>query len=139
MFDRVYTVGCFDYLHVGHEILFQRLRESGKEVIVGIHDDASIELLKKLKPHEHENLEIRVAKIKKFCDSVFIVSDKDPSLYLKAIIRDYDNKENACFIRGDDMPNFPGKRIVEEKMSIKYVPYTQGISSTEIRKNKASQ
>ena len=30
--DKVYTVGCFDLLHRGHEILFKNMRTMGREV-----------------------------------------------------------------------------------------------------------
>ena len=30
--DKVYTVGCFDLFHRGHEILLKRMRKLGKEV-----------------------------------------------------------------------------------------------------------
>ena len=30
--DKVYTVGCFDLFHIGHENLLKRMRKLGKEV-----------------------------------------------------------------------------------------------------------
>lgn len=136
MFDRIYTVGCFDYFHHGHELLFKKMREYGKTIIVGIHDDKSIEELKNLNPDQHEDLQTRMSKVKKFCDIVYVIPHKDPTFFLKCIVRDDDTNETACFIRGDDMPNFPGKEFINSKMSIKYLPYTTGISSTQIRLNK---
>jgi cytidyltransferase-like protein len=134
-YDRVYTVGCFDWFHKGHDTLLKNLRSYGKTVIVGIHDDDSIEKLKKLKPHEHQTIKERMANIKEFADIVYVIPDKDPTFFLKCVVNDDDTKDNACFIRGDDMPNFPGREFIENKMSIKLLPYTQGVSSTEIRKN----
>lgn len=32
MVDKVYTVGCFDLLHYGHEKLFKHMRTMGREV-----------------------------------------------------------------------------------------------------------
>lgn len=32
MVDKVYTVGCFDLLHRGHEKLFKNMRTMGREV-----------------------------------------------------------------------------------------------------------
>lgn len=34
MVDKVYTVGCFDLLHRGHEKLFKNMRSMGREVCV---------------------------------------------------------------------------------------------------------
>ena len=42
---------------------------------------------------------------------------------------------NACFIRANDNINFPGKECVEKRISIEYLPYTKGDSSTQIRKD----
>lgn len=36
---QVYTIGCFDLFHRGHENLLATLREFGDYVVVGIHDD----------------------------------------------------------------------------------------------------
>jgi len=43
---KVYTIGCFDLVHHGHINLLKALRTFGNTVIVGIHDDASYQLLK---------------------------------------------------------------------------------------------
>lgn len=36
------------------------------------------------------------------------------------------------------MPNFPARDVVEKLMPIKFLPYTQGVSSTQLRKEKFS-
>jgi len=104
-------------------------------VIVGIHDDNSIEKLKHLSMSEHEPLDIRMRKLKPYADIIFVISSTDPSIYLECVINKLDNKENACFIRGDDMPKFPARQVIEEKIMIHLEPYTHGISSTQIRKD----
>lgn len=136
MYDRVYTIGCFDWFHFGHEKLLNTLKTYGTQVIVGIHDDISFEQLKNLKPEEHQDIKTRMANAKKIVDIVYVVPDKDPTHFLNCVILDCDNKENACYIRGDDMPNFPGRELIESKISIKLLPYTKGVSSTQIRKEK---
>lgn len=138
-YRKIYTVGCFDHQHWGHEILFNRMREHGDKIIVGIHDDASIEALKGLKPDEHQNIETRMANVKKYVDSIFVIPNKDPTFYLQCMVQTEDNHQNCCYIRADDMPNFPGRDFVESKMSIKFLPYTQGVSSTQIRKENSKK
>lgn len=133
MFDRIYSIGCFDHFHFGHQILLQKMRKLGKQLIIGIHDDASLEKLKKLKPSSHQDLKTRMQNVKKYADVVFIIPDTEPSFYLNCVLHDEDNLENACFVRADDMPNFPGKLIVENRISLLFLPYTEGISSTIIR------
>ncbi len=133
MYKRVYTIGCFDWFHVGHKNLLNILRDYGETVIVGIHDDNSIRILKNLKPNQHQLLKIRMENVKQYADIVYVIPDTDPTFFLECIVQKDDNKENACFIRADDMPNFPGRKFIEKKMSIKLIPYTEGISSTKIR------
>ena len=70
-FDAVYTVGCYDLLHEGHATLFRRLRKIGRRVIVGLHDDASIMLLKNKTPIDPT--EVRLANVKKHVDQVFLI------------------------------------------------------------------
>lgn len=134
MFDRIYSIGCFDYFHQGHINLLNTMRFYGKELIIGIHDDCSIEQLKNLSPTDHQPLTLRISNVKKYADRVYVIPAKDPSLYLQCMLLKEDTKDNACYIRADDMKKFPGKHIIDNKISIKYLPYTKNISSTQIRK-----
>lgn len=133
-FERVYTIGCFDYFHDGHKKLLNKLRKLGNTVIVGIHDDTSLEKLKKLQPEQHQPLETRINSILPHIDQLYVIPSTDPSLYLKAMLHPYDTPNTGCFIRGDDMQNFPGIEQVKNRISVRFLPYTQGVSSTQIRK-----
>ncbi len=135
-YERIYTIGCFDWFHYGHQNLLERMRKRGKQIIVGIHDDHSFEQLKNLKPTDHENIKKRMTNVKKYADIVYVVPDKDPTFFLDCVIRNDDTKDNACFMRADDMPNFPGRNLIESKISLEFLEYTKGISSTEIRNKK---
>lgn len=42
--------------------------------------------------------------------------------------------ETACYVRGDDMKDFPSRDVVENLMPIKFLPYTKGVSTTQLRK-----
>ena len=135
-YKKIYTIGCFDWFHYGHRNLLNRMKKYGDYIIVGVHDDKSIEQLKNLEPHEHENVYTRMDNVKTFADLVYVIPHRDPTFFLNNVISDDDNKKNSCFIRGNDMPNFPGRQIIEDKIDIILLPYTGGISSTEIRKSK---
>lgn len=130
----IYTVGCFDKFHHGHVKLLERLNRMGDQVYVGIHDDKSIEKLKNLELHHHDDLWTRAKNVKSHCNIIFIVADVDPTFYIKMILDTKLHQEEICFMRADDMIDFPGKPFVEKKMKIEYVSYTNGISSTMIRK-----
>ena len=135
MYERIYTIGCFDFLHEGHINLINSMKKMGKTIIAGIHDNNSLKKLKNLSDNDYQDILIRVKNLKKHVDHVYIISDTDPSLFLYSIISKYDNKNNACFVRADDNINFPGINIINGIISIKYLPYTQNISSTIIRNN----
>ena len=132
----VYTIGCFDQFHKGHNILLNKMKKEGDILIVGVHDDTSIEKLKNLTPDMHNTIVERMNDVKKIADIVYVIPDTNPTEYIKNIIFKDSNKENSCYIRGNDMINFPGKELVSSKMNIKYYPYTQGISATMIRNAK---
>lgn len=119
--DKVYTVGCFDLFHHGHIKLIQRMRKIGKIVVVGVHDSRSIYKLKNRVPVDSTTL--RMINVKSHADVVFCISGTDPSNYMTCIVNLKDN-ETALYVRGDDMPDFPSKTVVENLMPIKYLPYT---------------
>ena len=63
---------------------------------------------------------------------VFVVSSTDPSPYIRCCVH-LKSGQKALYVRGDDMPQFPGRSVCEELMSIKLLPYTRGVSSTVLR------
>ena len=131
-FDVVVTIGCFDLFHEGHIKLMQRMRTHGRKLLVGLHDDESINLLKGRFPVD--NVVKRLQNVKKYADQVFVIPSTDPSPYLDGAVDRSIPKEKMCFIRGADMPKFPGRSIAEQVMEIKLLPYTEGVSSTMLRK-----
>ena len=133
MYDNVYSIGCFDFLHAGHIKILTYMRKKGKKLIVGIHDDNSLEKLKNLKKHEHESVKVRMSKVKKYVDVVYVINNVDPTFCFKMM---YDGDGENVYIRANDNNNFPGREFVETVMDIELYPYTAGISSTKIRQEK---
>jgi len=128
--DKVYTIGCFDLFHEGHRLLLQRMRQFGREVIVGVHDSRSIHKLKSRVPVD--GTETRMINVKRYADQVYCVSGTDPSTFVTCIVYLREN-ETALYVRGDDMADFPSRHVVEELMPVKFLPYTNGVSSTQLR------
>ena len=68
-YDRIYSIGCFDGViagnfHKGHFNLMKRMRDMlnlNGLLIIGIHDDSSLEKLKNLKPKDHQTTKERMA------------------------------------------------------------------------------
>ena len=77
-YDRVFSVGCFDQFHYGHKKILNTMRNYGNELIIGIHDDESIEKLKNLSKLAHKPLQERLKDLKPYCDRVFIINSTDP-------------------------------------------------------------
>lgn len=75
---KVYTIGCFDLFHRGHQNVLLSLREFGYYIVAGIHDDSSYYQLKK--KNTIDNLETRIKNVKPFVDQLFVIPSTDPPL-----------------------------------------------------------
>jgi cytidyltransferase-like protein len=129
---KVYTIGCFDLFHRGHQNVLVSLREFGYYIVAGIHDDESYFKLKN--KYTIDNLETRMENVKPFVDQLFVIPSTDPLIYIKSMVSQQDIESGACcYARGDDMLQFPGREWVESVMPVHFVPRTEGCSSTLIR------
>eukprot|EP00429_Kryptoperidinium_foliaceum_P010053 CAMPEP_0176001486 /NCGR_PEP_ID=MMETSP0120_2-20121206/147_1 /TAXON_ID=160619 /ORGANISM="Kryptoperidinium foliaceum, Strain CCMP 1326" /LENGTH=400 /DNA_ID=CAMNT_0017334027 /DNA_START=833 /DNA_END=2035 /DNA_ORIENTATION=+ len=129
---KVYTIGCFDLFHRGHQNVLQSLREFGCYIVAGIHDDESYFKLKN--KYTIDNLETRMNNVKPFVDQLFVIPSTDPLIYVKSMVSEQDIATGACcYARGDDMLNFPGREWIESVMPVHFVPRTEACSSTLIR------
>ena len=129
---KVYTIGCFDLFHRGHQNVLRSLREFGYFIVAGIHDDASYYKLKN--KYTIDNLETRMKNVKPFVDQIYVIPSTCPELYLKSMVSEQDIVcGSCCYARGDDMLNFPGREWVESVMPVHFVPRTESCSSTLIR------
>lgn len=129
---KVYTIGCFDLFHRGHQNVLLSLREFGYYVVAGINDDDSYFKLKN--KHAIEDLETRINNVKPFVDQIFVIPSTNPLVYIKAMVSEQDiSTGSCCYARGDDMLDFPGREWVESVMPVHFVPRTEACSSTLIR------
>merc|ERR1719276_146406 len=81
---KVYTIGCFDLFHRGHQNVLNSLREFGYFIVAGIHDDQSYFDLKK--KYTIDNLETRMNNVKPFVDQLFVIPSTDPLIYIQAAV-----------------------------------------------------
>ena len=42
MFNNIYSIGCFDFFHHGHNNILSKMKSYGKKLVVGVHDDNSL-------------------------------------------------------------------------------------------------
>lgn len=135
----VLTVGCFDRLHRGHMIMLERLRKYGINLIVGIHDNESIEQIKGVS--DIQSIQTRQKHLIQFAKNIstFIVRSPDPSSSIQSALTQILSKsectvKDICFVRGNDNYEFPGVGVIRSHgIAIHYVPYDKSISTTTLR------
>ncbi len=129
-----YTCGVFDLFHVGHLNLLERCKEMCDVLIVGVCDDEYVTEVKKKIPVYSEDQRVRIINALKVVDHAELVSieeTNDKMLALKKF------KFDVLF-SGDDWKGSERYLRTEEQFakygaSIEYLPYTKGISTTDIK------
>lgn len=126
-----YTDGVYDLFHIGHLNMIQAAKRQCEYLIVGVHGDDVVEGYKHHKPIINENERKRIVESIKGVDRAEINRFRDK---LKLWERYH---FDVVFI-GDDWKgterwnNF--EKVLEKiNVDVVYVPYTKGISTTEIR------
>lgn len=126
-----FTDGVYDMFHVGHLNMIRASKEYCDYLIVGVHSDEIVEGYKHRKTiiNEHDRREI-VGAIKEVDEAVINYTRDKMKLWEKYHF-------DVIFI-GDDWKgterwnNFE-KVLAEVGVSVEYLPYTKGISTTQIR------
>lgn len=137
-FIKIYTGGTFDIPHLGHYNFFKQVKELFPDswLIVALNTDEFIKEFKGSLPlFSYEERE-RFLKMIPFVDTVIVNThgaDSKPTISMVepnviAIGNDWLEK-NYCKQMG-----FDAKWLREKNISLVYLPYTDGISTTEIKK-----
>ena len=127
-----YTDGVYDMFHVGHLNMIREAKNLCDYLIVGVHSDEIVEGYKHRKTVINENDRREIVEAIKYVDKAVINTTRDKLELWKL------HKFDVVFI-GDDWKgterwnNFE-KVLAEISVSVEYVPYTKGISTTQIRK-----
>ena len=127
-----YTDGVYDLFHVGHLNMIQTAKSNCETLLVGVHGDDVVEEYKHFRPIINENDRKRIIESIKGVDRVVINRFRDKMKLWELYHFD------VVFI-GDDWKgterwiNFE-KKLNEIGVDVIYVPYTKGISTTEIKK-----
>jgi glycerol-3-phosphate cytidylyltransferase len=132
----VYIGGTFDLFHVGHVRLLHQCAQNFRDVVVSLNTDEFVERYKHKRPVYTLNERIEILRSCSYVDSVIVnVGCEDSTKSIDVISPDY-------IAHGDDWTGNSLMRqmgLTEEYMKRKnisffYVPYTKGISSSQIRK-----
>lgn len=128
-----YTAGVYDMFHIGHLNLLMKAKQYCEHLIVAVSTDEVV--LKNKNKRPIINFEDR----KKIVEAIRYVDEVVPQV-------DYSNKKSAAIkynidvmFVGDDWKgtekwNRIEKELLEIGVDVVYLPYTQSISSTILRK-----
>lgn len=126
-----YTDGVYDLFHVGHLNMIQAAKRQCEYLIVGVHGDDVVKEYKHHTPIIHENDRKRILESINGVDKVVINRFRDKMKLWELYHFD------VIFI-GDDWKGTERWNRFEEELhainvDVVYVPYTRGISTTQIR------
>jgi len=123
----VITYGTYDMLHEGHINLLKRAKELGDYLIVGVTSESYDRSRGKLNVSQSTKKRVNAIKKLPYVDEVIIETHKNQKL------EDVQKYNVDIFAIGDD---WVGKfDYLKKYTEVIYLPRTEGISSTLIRKN----
>ena len=126
-----YTDGVFDLFHIGHLNMIQTAAGECERLIVGVHSDDVVEEYKHKRPIINEEDRRRIIASIKGVDEAVTTRFRDK-------LRLWEMYHFDVVFIGDDWrgtkrwSNFE-KILANVGVDVVYVPYTKGISTTDIR------
>lgn len=126
-----YTQGTFDLFHIGHLNLLKEAKKQCDYLIVGVNSDKLVEDYKNKKPIISEDDRIAIVESLKMVDKAVKCCTLDK------IDAWNKNHFNYVFIGSDWKNSLRWKQTEKDLAKVNarviYLPYTQGISSTQIK------
>ena len=127
-----YTDGVFDMFHVGHLNMINQAKSYCESLIVGVHSDEIVMGYKHHKPIINETDRVKIVSCINGVDKAVITRFRD-KLELKKIYN-----FDVVFIgddwKGTERWNYFEKELKSLGTDVIYLPYTDGISTSEIRR-----
>ena len=129
----VFTNGCFDILHLGHQTYLNQSKALGDFLIVAINSDESVKSLKgDDRPINNQELRSKNLLNLDCVDEVVVFSEKTPLKLIEFLLPD-------VLTKGGDYnhKNIVGSNIVEKNGGkVILLPYLKGYSTTTIINNR---
>ena len=129
----VFTNGCFDILHLGHQTYLNQSKALGDFLIVAINSDESVKSLKgDDRPINNQELRSKNLLNLDCVDEVVVFSEKTPLKLIEFLLPD-------VLTKGGDYnhKNIVGSNIVEENGGkVILLPYLKGYSTTTLINNR---
>ena len=127
-----YTTGVFDMFHVGHLNILRKAKENCDYLIVGVSSDELVESYKDktpIIPFDHRK---EIIESIKFVDKVVVQSHRDKIKSFHEI--GFDIMFVGSDWKGSELFNTVEKELESYGAEIHYFNYTEGISSTRLRR-----
>lgn len=129
-----YTCGVFDMFHVGHLNLLEKCKSMCDYLIVGVCNDDYVRNIKHKEPVYNEQDRVRILEALKVVDRAELVTIEETNDKILAIEKFHFD----VLFSGDDWKGSERYQKTEEQFKkygafIEYFPYTQGISTTQIK------
>lgn len=133
----IITYGTFDLFHYGHYNLLKRASQMGDKLIVGVSSDKMCISKGKITILNQDE-RMSIVKDLKFVDLVILEDNMEQK------ILDCDKYGVDVFVLGDDyrtiFPSMPEYNILLKKgVSVVFLPRTEGISSTLLKRKLKEQ
>lgn len=126
----IITYGTFDLLHIGHINILRRAKEMGDHLIVAISSDEFNELKGKKAYYSYEDR-------KTILEAVKYVDEVIPEHNWEQKVQDVQKYNVDTFVMGHD---WEGKfDFLSDYCEVVYLPRTDGISTTKIKKDLNAQ
>ncbi len=123
---KVITYGTYDLLHVGHINLLRRARALGDYLVVVLSTDEFNAVKHKTAYHPYEAR-------KTILEAIRYVDEVIPEYNWEQKIQDVVDNEIDVFVMGDD---WKGQfDFLKDYCEVVYLPRTEGISTTKIKKD----
>lgn len=129
-----YTCGVYDLIHVGHLNLFERCKELCDYLVVGVCDDNYVRTVKSKEPVICEADRLRMVKALKCVDDAYLIDIATTNDKLLA----FEKFHFDVLFSGDDWKGSERYMLTEKQfepmgVSIYYLPYTKGVSTSRIK------
>lgn len=130
------TTGVFDLFHVGHLNLLERCKKQCKHLIVAICDDNYVRDIKNKEPVFSLEERVRIIGALKCVDEVVVVSfqEVDDKMLLLEKYK-FDVLFSGDDWKGSERYRKTEKQFAEVGVSIEYLSYTKGVSTTQIKES----
>lgn len=134
---KLYTGGTFDLFHSGHVNFLKTCRKFSNNITVALNTDDFIERYKGKKPIIPYNDRYNILMSCRYVDCVIENSngeDSKPTILkvMPDIIAIGDDWARKDYYK---QMNFTQKWLDDNNMTLIYIPYTLGISTTDIKRN----